>query len=83
MQTLKYTAIETVSQYNEYCERLKELVKNEENKSSEDEIDLLTLLIEKWDEEHNTFEESDPVELLQYLMTENKMKAKDLSAIPP
>ena len=26
-----------------------------------DEIDLLTLLIEKWDEEHNSFQEVDPI----------------------
>ena len=44
-----------------------------------DKIDLLTLLIEKWDEEHNTFEEVDPIELLHYLITENNLKAKDLA----
>jgi HTH-type transcriptional regulator/antitoxin HigA len=36
-------------------------------------------LIEKWDEEHNTFSQADPVELLGYLMKENKMKAVDLA----
>ena len=45
----------------------------------QDTIDLLTLLIEKWDQEHNTFSEADPVELLDYLMKENKMKATDLA----
>jgi HTH-type transcriptional regulator/antitoxin HigA len=39
----------------------------------------LTLLIEKWDEEHNTFSESDPIELLNYLMKENKLKAVTLA----
>ncbi len=33
-------------------------------------IDLLTLLIEKYDEEHNTFGDADPVELLTFLMKE-------------
>jgi HTH-type transcriptional regulator / antitoxin HigA len=39
----------------------------------------LTLLIEKWDKEHNTFSDADPVELLNYLMKENKLKAVDLA----
>lgn len=43
-----------------------------------DEIDLLTLLIEKWDADHNRFEQSDPVQLLHSLMLDQKMKAKDL-----
>lgn len=77
MQSLKHTIIKTESQYDEYCRILDELLDNEKNKT-ENEIDLLTLLIEKWDEEHNTFTESDPVELLKYLMKENNLKAKDL-----
>ena len=48
------------------------------SKALKDEIDLLTLLIEKWDAEHNTFEELDPIELVHSLMSEHNMKAKDL-----
>ena len=36
------------------------------------------LLIEKWDEGHNNFDDLDPVQLLRSLMDEHKMKAKDL-----
>ncbi|MDP4265541.1 MAG: helix-turn-helix domain-containing protein [Bacteroidota bacterium] len=39
---------------------------------------LLTLLIEKWDAEHNSFREVDPVRLLHSLMEDHNMKAKDL-----
>lgn len=45
----------------------------------QDTIDLLTLLIGKWDQDHNTFSDADPVELLSFLMKENKLKAVDLS----
>lgn len=45
---------------------------------NQDEIDLLTLLIEKWDNEHDTFKDYDPIELLKALMNENNLKAKDL-----
>ena len=77
----KYSIIKTKLQYDDYCQLLEKLFDSEQSKYPEDEIDLLTLLIEKWDEEHNTFEESDPIELLQYLMTGKSLKAKDLAEI--
>jgi len=78
MKTLKYTIIKTQKQYNEYCDLLENLL---ENDNAQDEIDLLTLLIEKWDEEHQTLNDLDPVELLKSLMLENNLKAKDLIEI--
>ncbi len=36
-------------------------------------------LIEKYDEEHNSFDDLDPIQLLKGLMKEHKMKAVDLS----
>ena len=79
MEGLKYTVIKTKKQYNEYCGLLEELVSApKQGKSTQDEIDLLTLLIEKYDEDHNTFAEVDPVRLLRSLMDDHQMKAKDL-----
>ena len=52
-----------------------------DNKATKDEIDLLTLLIENWDNEHSTFNDSDPIELLKTLMEEHDLKAKDLVKI--
>jgi HTH-type transcriptional regulator/antitoxin HigA len=80
METLKYKIIKDVKQYKEYCDILEELILND-NKATTDEIELLTLLIEKWDNEHNTFNDSDPIELLNVLMVEHDLKAKDLAEI--
>jgi HTH-type transcriptional regulator/antitoxin HigA len=49
------------------------------NKLIQEEIDLLTLLLEKWDEEHSTLKEIDPIRLLHSLMEDHNMKAKDLA----
>ena len=38
-------------------------------------------MIEKWDSEHNTFDDSDPIELLKSLLAEHDLKAKDLAEI--
>ena len=80
METLKYIVIKDVEQYKKYCDILEELILNE-NKSTKDEIELLTLLIEKWDNENNSFNDSDPIELLKALMEEHDLKAKDLVEI--
>lgn len=79
MTTLKYKIIKSKTQYNQYCQQLEELLEsNSKNKAVQDEIDLLTLLIEKWDETHSTFQEVDPIRLLHSLMADHKMKPKDL-----
>ena len=49
---IKYTTIKNREQYNDYCDQLEALVSRENAETFQDEIDLLTLLIEKYDEEH-------------------------------
>ena len=79
METLKYKIIKNKTQYYKYCNLLEELVTgNVKGKHIQDEVDLLTLLIEKWDEAHNTFQDVDPIRLLQALMADHNMKMKDL-----
>jgi HTH-type transcriptional regulator/antitoxin HigA len=80
MSSLKYTLIKNDEQYYKYCNIHENLVFTDEEKY-EDEIELLELLIDKWDQDHNTMSEVDPVELLKFLMEDHKLKAKDLSEI--
>ena len=80
METIPYKVIKTKKQYFQYCKTLEELVVlKTKNKEQKDTIELLTLLIEKWDEQHNTFTDADPIELLRYLMDENKLKSVDMA----
>ena len=78
MTKLKYTVIKTDEQYFKYCNILEKFVFSN-YESNKDEIELLTLLIEKWDEDHNTLDDLDPVELLKHLMREHNLRAKDLA----
>ena len=80
MERLKYTVIKNAEQYIEYCDMLEKLV-FEDNNVSVDEVELLTLLIEKWDNEHSSFNDVDPIELMKGLMEEHDLKAKDLAEI--
>lgn len=77
METLKYTVIKSEEQYFNYCNSLEKLL-DLDDVSVIDEVELLTLLIEKWDSEHNTFRDLDPIELLNEFMAEHNLKAKDL-----
>jgi len=85
MTALKYKVIKSRRQLDEYSDILEELrLVNVKTKALRDEIELLSVLIEKWDNDHNnvghnSFE--DPVELVRSLMDERNLKAKDLVEI--
>lgn len=79
---LKYTVIKDKSQYEDYCNQLEGLLSGDNYDSAiQDEIDLLTLLIEKFDEENNKFKESDPIALLRSFMQDHHLKPQHLVAI--
>lgn len=77
---LKYKIIKNARQYDKYCKILEELV-FENGIKDEDEIELVTLLIEKWDDENYQMPEIDPIQLLKSLMEDHSLKAKDLASI--
>ena len=57
MTTLKYKVITSKTQYKEYTNVLEQLLfSGSKDQITKEEIALLTLLIEKWDAEHNSFE---------------------------
>src|SRR5689334_16851092 len=80
MDTLKYKVITSVKQYDSYCKILETLVFiSPKPRYIKEEISLLTLLIEKYDADHNIFDDKDPVELLRSLMEEHQLKSVDLA----
>lgn len=82
METLKYKVIGSEKQYNSYCKALETLVfSKSKSKSDKEEIALLNLLIEKWDEQQNKFAGLDPVQLLKSLMKDHKMKSYQLAGL--
>ena len=79
---LKYTVIRSKTQYKDYCRTLEALAgSRSRSKGSKEEIDLLTVLIKKWDDEHSTFMDVDPVSLLHSFLKEHGMKARDLGDV--
>jgi HTH-type transcriptional regulator / antitoxin HigA len=80
METLKYKVIKTHEQYKEYSGILEEMIERSDPEAQE-EIELLTLLIWRWEQDHNSFIDSNPVELLKSLMKDHQLKSKDLVEI--
>jgi len=78
METLKYTVIKSREQYNHYCQVLENLVEQASTPALEDEIALLTVLIEKYDAENSPMATLDPIALIKHLMVEHQLKAKDM-----
>ncbi len=77
MDSLKYKIIKTSNQYDQYCLILEGLTANNDA-TVIDDIELLTWLVEKWDLEHYTFEDLDPIEFILALMEQNGLRQKDL-----
>lgn len=78
---IKYTIIRSRNQYDGYCNQLESLLAEKNSEALQDEIDLLTLLIEKYDDEHNSFKETDPITLLRSFMQDHHLKPQDMTGI--
>ena len=77
---MKYKIIKNKEVYNKYCSILEDLIdSNTTGIAIDDEIELLTLLIDTYDKEHSVFNDLDPVQLLLSLMVEHNVKASGLA----
>lgn len=77
---MEYKIIKSESQYEAYCNKLHELVINPNTRDS-DEVELLTLLVEKWDVENVNIPVANPVETIKALMKEHKLNATELGKV--
>lgn len=78
---MKYTIIKNRNQYDKYCDQLESLLMQKNDALLQDEIDLITLLIEKYDEEQNPIKETDPITLLRSFMKDHNLKPQDMTQI--
>lgn len=82
MANLTYTVIKNDKQYNEYCNKLEDLLRSGLNTQDDiDEYELLQLLISDWDEKHKLGPELDPIELVKTLMEDHGLNQTELAEI--
>jgi len=70
--------IRTDRELDRALERIGELWGAKPGTPPGDELDVLMLLVEKYEEEHFSIPASDPVEAIKFLMEQNELSRKDL-----
>ncbi|MGA9212282.1 helix-turn-helix domain-containing protein [Kaistella sp.] len=73
--------IKTEQYYFEALERLEEIFDAKENTPDGDEAEILSLLIDNFENEHYPIEAPDPIEAIRIRMEEMDLKQKDMVEI--
>jgi len=75
---MKLRPIKNKTELKTALNRIDELWGAKRNTEKGDELDVLMLLVEKYEEEHYPIPPSDPVEAIKFLMEQKALTRKDL-----
>jgi len=83
---MKTKILKTEQEYNEACERISKLINSSENAIEPDspkgeEIELLSLLVEKYEQEHHQLEAPDPIEAIKFRMEQMNLRQADIAPL--
>jgi HTH-type transcriptional regulator/antitoxin HigA len=83
---MKTKILKTVQEYNEACERIYHLIHSSENaiepESPEgEEMELLSLLVEKYEQEQYPVEAPNPIEAIKFRMEQMNLKQADIAPL--
>ena len=75
---MKLKPIKNDRELNRALKRIDELWGAKPNTPKGDELDILILIVEKYEDEHYAIPVSDPIEAIKFLMEQNSLSRKDL-----
>ena len=78
---MKIKVIKTEEDYEAALKRLEQIFHAQENTPEGDEAELLTVLIEKYEDEHYPIDDPDPIEAIKFRMEQMGMTRRDLAKI--
>jgi len=78
---MEIKAIKTEQDYDQALERLKNIFHAEIDTAEGDEAEVLSILIEKYEDEHYPIGMPDPIEAIKFRMEQMGMKQKDLAEV--
>lgn len=78
---MEIKVIKTEEDYNKALKRLEIVFDAPIDSPQGDEAELLTILIEKYEEEHYPIEAPDPIEAIKFRMEQMNMNKKDLAEV--
>jgi HTH-type transcriptional regulator/antitoxin HigA len=73
--------IKTEEQYKIYLKRMREIFNAEEGSPESDELDMLALVLDKYEEEYYPIPEPDPISAIQFMMEQMGINDKELGEI--
>jgi HTH-type transcriptional regulator/antitoxin HigA len=73
--------IKEEQEYIETLKRIEQIQDAEPGTPEGDELELLALLVENYEEERYNIKDADPIDVIEYYLTENGLKYKDLIGI--
>jgi len=73
--------LKTEEDYNQALSRLEGIFHAPENSPEGDEAEVLTILIEKYEDEHYPIEAPDPIEAIKFRMEQMGMNQKNLAEV--
>jgi len=73
--------IKTDEDYEIAIQRIKQIMDAEPNTPEGDELELISLLVEKYEKGKYPLPVADPIDVIQYYMEQRGLKAKDLIGI--
>ncbi len=83
---MKTKILKTEQDYNAACDRIYELMHSTENNIEPDspegeELEILSLLVEKYEEEHHRMDAPDPIEAIKFRMEQMNLKQQDVAPL--
>jgi HTH-type transcriptional regulator/antitoxin HigA len=81
LKAMNWKVLKTESDYKKASKRLMEIFHAKPHTPEKDELELLQVLIEDYDNKHFELPELDALEVIKYKMEEMGMKAKDLEPL--
>lgn len=83
---MKIKILKTEQEYNEACERIYTLINSTEkaiepNSPEGEEIELLSLLVEKYEQENYPVEAPNPIEAIKFRMEQMNLKQVDIAPL--
>ncbi len=83
---MKTKILKTEQEYNEACEKVYSIINSSENAIEPDspqgeELELLSLLVERYEQEHHRIDAPDPIQAILFRMEQMNLKQKDIAPL--
>ncbi|MBS3806466.1 MAG: hypothetical protein KGY60_03075 [Bacteroidales bacterium] len=83
---MKAKILKTEQEYNEACERIYKLINSSDKPIDPDspegeELDLLSLIVEKYEQENHSMEAPDPIEAIKFRMEQMNLRQTDVAPL--